>query len=205
MLFPKSLADDAQAVTDAIFVGDSKKLFSYTYDEEKNALGWTPSKVDEFYGKLIAPRLARSNSHLVQRKYVNTSMGVPSQGVVYVIVNGAPGVRPVAMAIFVDQTDTGPHMSLIHLLRDAWRIEYYLDHPKAEFTPWNNFQARKIGYLKDKQQLLALHLPGLFDEKNPNEPFTWPKFEQDLKDFESHNGPNGPLTPKATPAGADGS
>lgn len=143
LLFPKTLADHARAVAQALFVGDTRTLYDYTSGDEMRALGWTPPKVNAFYQKLLKPRIARITSRTIESESVNQNATLPSQGIVVVSVNGQPATRSISLAVFVDQTPKGPRTSLIHLLRDAWRIEYYLDHPKADFTPWNNFQARK--------------------------------------------------------------
>ena len=191
LLFPVNLADSAQGVAEDLFSGNTRGLYKDTYDEEIKYLGWTPQKVNDFYYKLLGPRFARARSIRYQQKWVNTSYGTPTQGVVDVYLKGPLG-NEVEAVVFVNKTDEGPKTSLVHLLRQAWRVDYYFDHPDAPVTVWNNYLARKAGYEKDKAELLAIGVPGLFDEHNPSDIFTWPEFERDLRSFAEKNGPSGP-------------
>ena len=181
LMFPRTLADDAEAIAQAVWSQNGRALQPYIYESERKALGITPEKADAIVSQLIAPRLKQCKDFQIKNKHVNLARQVPSQGICECSYRFADG-RQGAFSAVANATYSGGRASLTGLLIQSWFIDYHNKHPEKPFDPITAAEASLEGYEHDAYVLKQYGIVGCFSPNSKDVLISWDEFEQRRRD-----------------------
>lgn len=160
LLWPKSLADEAETALLSSLEGNGARLLRYIYPDEVRQFGWTNAKLNTFLQEFVRSPYAAPRRRSVKEKYVN---GTPPRQGFCLYEFERPNASIGYLCVLVEQTADGPRMSTSHLLYQCWTDRYYRQHPSEARNAANDQKAAILGYEADRLKLSSLGIPGVFN------------------------------------------